>query len=402
MGKAGGKKKKKTTGTPRRISWLGGLLFLVTGIVPLGLVGSFLCVYIPPGRFGIPTLLGLAFPWLVLASAALGIVYLFFFKKRCLIFFAAILLNIHNLGLLVRLPHNDRTRRDDNRMTSATRPSEFKVLSYNVCLFGYYARQDDRNERKDRIAAYIGVEEADVLCLQEYYESKDQRFRVRETLRKAGYRHHTRLLENARFYFGNAIFSRFPILRQDTVPGLSPIDALYADLQLPGGDTLRVYTFHLASLRFDEHDKALYHELLNKPLDESVSYKAEAGKIARKVSRAARIHAGQVRQIKAHAAACPYRVLICGDMNENPVSYAYRTLAKGLKDAFMERGVGLGRTYSGFFPAYRIDYIFCRAALDPATGKVSDETDARLDTRHFEVGAVDYSDHRPITAVINF
>ncbi len=400
MGKSAGHK-KKPTGTPRRVSFLGVLLLLVTGIVPLGLVGSFLCVYIPPGRFGITSLLGLAFPWLVLASAALGIVYLFFFKKRCLIFFAAILLNFQDLGLLVRLPHNDRARRDDDRTASATRPSEFKVLSYNVCLFGYYA-QGDRNERKDRIAAYIGVEEADILCLQEYYESKNQQFRIRETLQKAGYRHHTRLLENARFYFGNAIFSRFPILRQDTVPGLSPLNALYADLQLPGGDTLRVYTFHLASLRFDDHDKALYHELLNKPLDESVSYKAEAGKIARKVSRAARIHAEQVRQIKAHAAACPYRVLICGDMNENPVSYAYHTLAKGLKDAFMERGVGLGRTYSGFFPAYRIDYIFCRAALDPASGKVSDKADARLGTRHFEVGAVDYSDHRPITAVINF
>ncbi|MDE6105534.1 MAG: endonuclease/exonuclease/phosphatase family protein [Bacteroidales bacterium] len=400
MGKAGGNK-KKSTGTPRRVSWLGVLLLLMTGIVPLGLVGTFLCVYIPPGRFGITTLLGLAFPWLVLASAALGIAYLFFFKKRCLIFFAAILLNFHNLGLSVRLPHNDRPRRDDHRMASATRPSEFKVLSYNVCLFGYYA-QDDRNGRKDRIASYIGVEEADILCLQEYYESKAPQFRIRETLRKAGYRHHTRLLENARFYFGNAIFSRFPILRQDTVPGLSPLNALYADLQLPGGDTLRVYTFHLASLRFDDHDKALYHELLNKPLDESVSYKAEAGKIARKVSRAARIHAEQVRQIKAHAAACPYRVLICGDMNENPVSYAYHTLAKGLKDAFTERGVGLGRTYSGFFPAYRIDYIFHRAALDPATGKVSDGMDARLATRHFEVGAVDYSDHRPISAVINY
>lgn len=400
MGKAGGNK-KKSTGTPRRVSWLGVLLLLVTGIVPLGLVGTFLCVYIPPGRFGITTLLGLAFPWLVLASAALGIAYLFFFKKRCLIFFAAILLNFHNLGLSVRLPHNDRPRRDDHRMASATRPSEFKVLSYNVCLFGYYA-QDDRKGRKDRIASYIGVEEADILCLQEYYESKDPQFRIRETLRKAGYRHHTRLLENARFYFGNAIFSRFPILRQDTVPGLSPLNALYADLQLPGGDTLRVYTFHLASLRFDDHDKALYHELLNKPLDESVSYKAEAGKIARKVSRAARIHAEQVRQIKAHAAACPYRVLICGDMNENPVSYAYHTLAKGLKDAFTERGVGLGRTYSGFFPAYRIDYIFHRAALDPATGKVSDGMDARLATRHFEVGAVDYSDHRPITAIMHY
>ncbi len=402
MGKSAGNKKKSAT-APHRLSWLGGLLFLCACVVPLGLVGTFLGVYLPPDRIGLASLLGLAFPWLVLASAAIGIVYLFFFKKRCLIFFAAILLNFQNLGLLARMPAH-RGEREDGPVTtvSATRPSEFKIMSYNVCLFGFYARQADRNGLKNQIGTFLSVEAADILCLQEYYESKDNRFRIRETLRQAGYRHHTKLQANARFYFGNAIFSRHPILRQDTIPGLSPLHALYADLRLPGGDTLRVYTFHLASLRFDENDKALYQELLNKPLDESVSYKAEAGKIARKVGSAARIHAGQVRAIKAHAADCPYRLIICGDMNENPVSYAYHTLAEGLKDAFVERGVGLGRTYNGFFPAYRIDYIFYRAALDRTTGKVSDHADARLTARHFEVGDVDYSDHKPIAAVLTF
>lgn len=400
MGKSAGHKKKSPS-APRRVSWLGGLLFLCASLVPLGLVGTFLGVYLPPGRLGLASLLGLAFPWLVLASAAIGTVYLFFFKKRCLIFFAAILLNFQNLGLLVRLPaHHGRDEAAPSG--TATRPSEFKILSYNVCLFGFYARQADRNGLKDQIGTFLGVEAADILCLQEYYESKDSRFRIRETLRKAGYRHHTALLSNARYYFGNAIFSRYPILRQDTVPGLSPLNALYADLLLPDHDTLRVYTFHLASLRFDENDKALYHELLNKPLDESVSYKAEAGKIARKVGTAARIHAQQVELLAAHATACPHRLMICGDMNENPVSYVYRTLSKGLKDAFVERGTGLGRTYDGFFPAYRIDYIFYRDAPDRMTGSTDDRTAPRLSARYFEVSDVNYSDHKPIAAVMNF
>lgn len=391
---------KKASAAKGRVSLLGWLLFLCASLVPLGLVGTFLSVYLPPGRLGLTSLLGLAFPWLVLASAAIGIVYLFFFKKRCLIFFAAILLNFQNLGLLARMPANRRER--PQATASATRPSEFKILSYNVCLFGFYAPQANRNGLKDQIGTFLSVEAADILCLQEYYESKDSRFRIRETLRQAGYRHHTKLQANARYYFGNAIFSRYPILHQDTIPGLSPLNALYADLLLPDRDTLRVYTFHLASLRFDENDKALYHELLNKPLDESVSYKAEAGKIARKVGTAARIHALEVRQLKAHAATCPHRLLICGDMNENPVSYAYRTLAKGLKDAFVERGVGLGRTYNGFFPAYRIDYIFYRDAIDPKDGPAGDKPQARLSALQFEVGDVDYSDHKPISAVMRF
>ncbi|MDE7149355.1 MAG: endonuclease/exonuclease/phosphatase family protein [Bacteroidales bacterium] len=399
MGKSSGNKRK--TAAPHRLSWLGGLLFLCASIIPLGLLGTFACVYLPPGRLGLGSLLGLAFPWLVLASAAIGLVYLFFFKKRCLIFFAAILLNFHNLGLLVRLPAH-HGREDEAPTGPATRPSEFKIMSYNVCLFGFYARQADRNKLKDQIGTFLSVEAADILCLQEYYESKDSRFRIRETLRKAGYRHHTALLSNARYYFGNAIFSRYPIVRQDTVPGLSPLHALYADLLLPGGDTLRTYTFHLASLRFDENDKALYHELLNRPLDESVSYKAEAGKIARKVGSAARVHAEQVRLLKAHAAACPYRLIICGDMNENPISYAYHALTDGLQDAFVERGSGLGRTYDGFFPAYRIDYIFYRDAIGRMPGKTDGKIAPRLSARYFEVSDVNYSDHKPIAAVMKF
>lgn len=402
MGSSTRNRPKKAKTATRRISWMGGLIFAVAGLVPLGLVGSFLCVYLPPGRLGLTSLLGLAFPWLVLASAAIGIVYLFFFKKRCLIFFAAILLNIQNLGLLARMPAHHRERDKENMAASATRPSEFKILSYNVCLFGFYAPQANRSGLKDQIGTFLSVEAADILCLQEYYESKDNRFRIRETLRQAGYRHHTKLQANARYYFGNAIFSRYPILRQDTIPGLSPLNALYADLLLPDRDTLRVYTFHLASLRFDENDKALYHELLNKPLDESVSYKAEAGKIARKVGTAARIHAQEVRQLKAHAATCPHRLLICGDMNENPVSYAYRTLAKGLKDAFVERGAGLGRTYNGFFPAYRIDYIFYRDAIGEKGGPADEQAKPRLSARQFEVSDVNYSDHKPISAIMRF
>lgn len=396
-------KKGKSKGKKLCISWMGWVLLILACVVPAGLVGTFLCVYMPPGKLGLSSLLGLAFPWLVLLSAALGIIYLFFFKKRCLVFFAAILLNFQNLGLLVRLPHRENSHDETPVPThTTTRESEFKILSYNVCLFGFYAKQDDRNELKNHIATFLDMEEADILCLQEYYESKDQRFRIQESLQKAGYRYHTNIRSNKRFYFGNVIFSRYPILKQDTLPGLAPLYAMYADLLLPDKDTLRVYTFHLSSLRFDEHDKSFYNDLMNNSVDESVSYKAEAGKIAHKVGAAARIHAEQVRSLKTHADACPYRLVMCGDMNENPISYAYHLLSRGMQDAFVERGSGLGRTYNGLFPAYRIDYIFYRSALNRATGKVVEDEAAQMEAQRFEVLDMTYSDHKPISAVIRY
>ena len=57
---------------------------------------------------------------------------------------------------------------------------------------------------------------------------------------------------------------------------------------------------------------------------------------------------------------CPYPVLLCGDFNDIPLSYAcFSILAAGerMHDTFMERGKGSGRTYSIMGVDFRIDYI---------------------------------------------
>ncbi len=56
--------------------------------------------------------------------------------------------------------------------------------------------------------------------------------------------------------------------------------------------------------------------------------------------------------------ASPSPVIVCGDMNDLPASYTYTCMSEGLKDAFLQRGSGLGRTYSRLSPTLRIDYIF--------------------------------------------
>jgi endonuclease/exonuclease/phosphatase family metal-dependent hydrolase len=50
-----------------------------------------------------------------------------------------------------------------------------------------------------------------------------------------------------------------------------------------------------------------------------------------------------------------YPIVVCGDFNDTPVSYAYRKLSKGKKDAFTNSGNGIGTTYAKM--PLRIDYI---------------------------------------------
>lgn len=53
----------------------------------------------------------------------------------------------------------------------------------------------------------------------------------------------------------------------------------------------------------------------------------------------------------------PYPVVVCGDFNDTPASYTYFTIRGNLQDAFLEKGTGIGRTFTGLAPTLRIDYI---------------------------------------------
>lgn len=77
-------------------------------------------------------------------------------------------------------------------------------------------------------------------------------------------------------------------------------------------------------------------------------------------------------------------MLICGDLNDLPGSYTYTKLKGNLKDAFAEKGFGLGRTYNQILPTLRIDYIL----YDPRL----------LQIRGFSSPVLSLSDHNPVIA----
>lgn len=62
-------------------------------------------------------------------------------------------------------------------------------------------------------------------------------------------------------------------------------------------------------------------------------------------------------------ASSPYPVIVCGDLNDTPISYAYRKLTDKLKDCFLEAGNGWGGTYQPVDNLFRIDYTLCSPEL---------------------------------------
>jgi endonuclease/exonuclease/phosphatase family metal-dependent hydrolase len=71
----------------------------------------------------------------------------------------------------------------------------------------------------------------------------------------------------------------------------------------------------------------------------------------------------QAEILVKHKNDCKYPVIICGDMNNSPFSYLYRSIKSDLNDCFEEAGNGFGQTYKfKYYPA-RIDYIFANKKM---------------------------------------
>ncbi|MEX0635939.1 MAG: endonuclease/exonuclease/phosphatase family protein, partial [Ferruginibacter sp.] len=79
----------------------------------------------------------------------------------------------------------------------------------------------------------------------------------------------------------------------------------------------------------------------------------------------------------------PYPLIVCGDFNDVPNSFAYQHIGKGLQNGFAEAGNGIGRTYSHIAPTLRIDNIFA---------------DKRFAIHQFTRDGKRISDHFPIVA----
>ena len=180
--------------------------------------------------------------------------------------------------------------------------------------------------------------------------------------------------------YGIATFSKYPIVRKGEIihPGSSSL-SIYSDV-LIGKDTFRIYNNHLQSFRLKRMERSFIEEMTASNDKETLG---EVKSISISLKKGFVRRARQAQVVKDHVNRSPFPVIVAGDFNDTPVSYAYRKLRKGLNDSFVNSGYGAGFTYKGNYPPNRIDYILYDNALINSV---------------FEIKKVKYSDHYPIIA----
>ena len=93
-------------------------------------------------------------------------------------------------------------------------------------------------------------------------------------------------------------------------------------------------------------------------------YKKYALDVVSRIKRGLLRRSKQASSILEAIADSPHPVVILGDFNDTPQSYAYQQLRNGRKDAFIEAGSGTGATFLKPFPLLRIDYILYDKQLE--------------------------------------
>jgi endonuclease/exonuclease/phosphatase family metal-dependent hydrolase len=336
----------------QKLPFIDKLFLWINGIFCLALLISYLAPVTDPKQFWIVAFFGLAYPPLLLANLIM-IVYWVLRKKWLALLSVIVIL----CGIKV-LNNNIGFHSGNSNVAKPHGENSIRLMTYNVHSFKKYGASKDIST-KHEILQIIANQQPDIIGIQEFYTRKHGEYDMVDSIKKitgADNCHFEKFRGNADEEMGMVIFSKFKIIAGGFIQ-LSPErnndnQCIYVDIQ-KGGRAFRVYSVHLQSIQFGPKDYRYLDTVSKSGKADLTSTKRLGGKLKRAFLK----RSEQVAKIRANAQQCPYPYIISGDFNDTPTSYAVNQMAKGLKNAFREKGFGLGRTYNGDFPNYQIDYI---------------------------------------------
>ena len=351
-------------------------IFFNIGVALLFLLGG--CAkYFDPSHGWFIGILNLAFPYLLIVLVIFFICWIFIKLPYTLISVIAVMLawgQVQNI-IPFRFKSTFILKKDS---------SSIRVMSWNVEQFNILVHKT-HPEVKEKMLALINEYQPDIACFQEMVAGENPKainniYAIQKTLGFPDYFYCYNLREDfdGHHHFGIIIFSKFPMVNKEIINNSSnDYNSIFqfADIVV-NADTIRLFNIHLQSMKFTERNL----QFIDNP-GSSDSNLSKSKTIISKLKNAYIKRGVQADRVRAEIIKSPYPAIICGDFNDVPNSYAYATIGKGFNNAFVEKGRGFGRTFSGISPTLRIDNIF---------------TDKKFTVQQFTRVKQILSDHFPI------
>ena len=336
----------------KKLSFIDKIVFSINSLAAVMLLLSYILPHVQPKSFALLSVLSLAVPFLIILNILFVVYWLLKVKKQLILSLFVLLLGYKYVGSFHKFS-SSLDIQDEGNMS---------IMNYNVRLFNLYDWiEEDQIENK--IVDFIKDEQPDVICFQEFHPH--------ENIDLSFYEHKFEKLAGTRVQYGQAIYSKFPIVNSGSIEFRnSANNAIFADI-VKGTDTIRVYNVHLQSMGINTEVEELKKET--------------SDRLFKRAAQTFRMQQSQAEKVVAHKDNSPYPSIISGDFNNTAYSYVYKLIKGDFIDTFDYAGNGFGRTFDFKFFPVRIDFIL---------------VDSKFQVNHFKTYDEKFSDHYPILSKI--
>lgn len=334
-----------------------------------------LCSYISPATAPLLGLFCLTYPIYVVADMAFIPVWLLIRWRMAIVPVAGLLLSaaftqsycpIHPLGV------------DDVQEGART----LRVMTFNSHMFT--GIELEGGDTAYTLLKLLRRDTFDIIVVQEGEFGGRKREVLDDFMPKHGY---TLVQSDDAQFRSNIIYTRLTPI--DIAPAAMPTGKSNRTVTcrlLLGDDTLTVVNAHLESYQLKEPVKEQYRDALHQLNPDSTK---NTGRFVMQLMKPAMsLHGEQIDSLMTIVEPLVKRgslVMLCGDFNDSPVSYACRRARSCLTDAYREAGWGPGFTYHDKAMPFRIDHIFVSDRLRPVKTWVESSV---LESDHYPLATI--------------
>ena len=345
----------------KTITWI---LLILNIISILALILCSYAQYISPHDCPHMSILGMLLPAPLFFTILFIPIWLVFKYKYSLLSIAALI--ICASALRAYCPFNPFTAKPPK--------NALRFMSYNTYGFGYLQKSWKDND----VLNYIVNVDADILCLQEIEGFNDDS--VQMILHEA---YPYIMCDNEKTPL-LTVLSKYPIISAEPIdyPDTYNSSCIFKVLY-DNGDTIAIINNHLESYRFTRDERETFNEMVKETADyhnygqhadtlqNGARWDESLSLLIDKLENANAKRSQQVDTLVEiiNNITCPY-IIVCGDFNDSPVSYAHQKLTRHLNDAYTRTGNGLGITYNRNHMYFRIDNILISENITPYKAKV--------------------------------